>query len=106
MIFKCEKKQKQQIVRKEKEKKKTPTKTKMCTMSILAHSQCESLIKQIPLAAKEFDVDGWRSENWLLDMLGAIDVDLMDTEEKEILRLDDRFWVTVNCFAKRFYLFI
>lgn len=40
-------------------------------MSILAHSHCESLIKQIPLAAKEFDVDCWSTENWLMIIADA-----------------------------------
>lgn len=61
MIFKCEKKQKQQIVREEKQNKNARARAR--PMSILAHSHCESLIKQIPLAAKEFDVEG--TENWL-----------------------------------------
>lgn len=60
------------------------------TMSILAHSQCESLIEQIPLAVQEFDVlmvDAQKTGCWICWVHIYIDGDLMDAEEKEILWL-------------------
>lgn len=84
----------------------------MSVMSILAHSHCESLIKQITMAAKEFDVDRRSTTNWpsrqcyCTQLCFTVKCGRLNTEEKEILRPDDHLKTQWTRSAKRFYLFI